>query len=81
MPLNVVIVDPGTEPGARLRAGLKGLEIEALVLERAQQPLDHDVVHPASLAVHGDLDFGILELLDFVVPYGSGHTEKSLELH
>jgi hypothetical protein len=34
------------------------LEIDVLMLQRAPQPLDEDVVHPAAAAVHGDLDPG-----------------------
>ena len=34
---DVVIVDPGTDPGTGLRADLEGLEMDALVLERVPQ--------------------------------------------
>ncbi len=60
-PLGVVVVDPTADPGPRFGGGLEGLEIDALVLQRAPQSLDENVVHPASLAVHGDPHAGVLQ--------------------
>ena len=47
----IVIVDPAADPSPGPGAGLEGLEIDALVLERAPQPLDKDVVHPCQFPV------------------------------
>jgi len=52
--LGVVIGDPPGKTSAQLRAGLEGVEIDALVFERSPQPLDEHVVHPAASAVHAD---------------------------
>src|SRR5215472_5052792 len=32
------------------------LEVDVLILERPPQPLDEEVVHPTTSAIHGDLD-------------------------
>ncbi len=42
--------------GSRLGHRLIGMKIDVLVFERAPQPLDEDVVCPAALAIHADLD-------------------------
>ena len=60
-PRSVVIVDPAADPGPGLGADFEGLKIDAFVLETAPQPLDHDVVHPPTSAVHGDLHAGVLQ--------------------
>lgn len=59
----VVELDPLSQTLANLAAGLVGVQIDALVFDRTPQPLDHDVVPPTTLAVHGDADLGVLEHL------------------
>jgi len=39
-----------------LQPVLEDCKLDALLLERTPQPLNHDVVHPASLAIRGDVD-------------------------
>lgn len=51
-PRAVEVGDPAADEGARLGAGLEGLEVDALVFERTPEPLDEDVVEPAP--VHRD---------------------------
>src|SRR6184192_1219846 len=46
------------DAGLGLAAVSVALEINVLVLERAPQSLNEDVVHPASTTVHGDFDRG-----------------------
>ena len=41
------------------RAGLKRMQIHALVFQRPPQPLNEHVIHPAAPPVHADLDAGI----------------------
>lgn len=43
---------------ADLAPCFKGVQVDALVLERTPQPLDHNIVHPPALTVHGDPDSG-----------------------
>ena len=59
--LAIVIFDPAANADPRLAAGLKGMQVDALVFERAPQPLNEDVVHPAALAVHRDPDTSIFQ--------------------
>ena len=42
-------------PGRASRTVVVGLQVDLLVLERAPEPLDEDVVEAAALAVHADL--------------------------
>jgi len=60
----VVERDPSPDPGLCLVSSFEGVQINALVLQALPQPLDHDVVHPPSLAVHRDPNAGLLENLD-----------------
>ena len=57
----VVEVEPAREPLPELASGLIGVEVNALILERPPETLDHHVVHPTPLAVHRDPDAGLLE--------------------
>src|ERR1700677_266309 len=50
----VVEVDPATDAGSGLCAGLEGVQEHAFVFERAPQPFDKHLVHPASGTVHRD---------------------------
>jgi len=45
---------PWFQVRARFRAGIKGVEIDAVVLQRAPQPLNEDVVQPAATTIHAD---------------------------
>ena len=63
-PSLVVVPDPISDALPGFAARLKGVQVDALILEGPPEALDHDVVRPAPLAVHGNLDTGILELLD-----------------
>lgn len=57
--MGVVVVDPPAQAFPKLRAGLKGLKIDALVFQAAPEALDEDAVHPAALAVYADPDLGV----------------------
>src|SRR5207244_5898274 len=57
----VVKVDPFTDSGSCLAPVAVALEIDVLMLERAPQPLDEDVVHPAAAPIHRDLDASLSE--------------------
>src|SRR3712207_7234556 len=50
-----------SQPGPQLRAGLEGVQVDALVLQAAPQPLDEHVVQPAAAAVHGDAHPGLAQ--------------------
>src|SRR6476660_7191667 len=52
----VVEGDPVCDSCLGLAAVGIALEIDVLMLERPPQPLDEDVVHPTTAAIHGDLD-------------------------
>src|SRR5262252_7531887 len=56
--LEIVKLDPSGDSGFGLVAIRITLEIDVLVFERAPQPLDEHVVHPAPATVHGDPDAG-----------------------
>ena len=38
-----------------------GLEIDAFILQRAPQPLDEHIVHPAASTIHAEADLGVLQ--------------------
>ena len=52
----VIIGEPSAKAGTQFRSGLEGVQIDAFVLHRPPEPLDEDIVHPASPSVHADLD-------------------------
>ena len=52
----IVEVDVFLEPGLGLRDAAVGSQVYVLVLDGFPQALDDDVVPPATLAVHGDLN-------------------------
>src|SRR5215468_3055764 len=56
--LEIVKLDPSGDSGFGLVAIRITLEIDVLVFERAPQPLDEHVVHPAPATVHRDPDAG-----------------------
>ena len=49
---------------ARRGRCFKNMQVHVLVLHAASQSLDEDVVHPATLTIHIDLDAGIGEYVD-----------------
>src|SRR6202011_1301755 len=54
--LLIVEAEPGADAGPGLGDRRIGVEVDFLVFEAAPQPLDEDIVHAASLAVHADHD-------------------------
>jgi hypothetical protein len=54
----VVEGNPLGDSACGFRAAGVALEINVLVLQRPPQPLDEDIVHPATAAIHGDRDAG-----------------------
>jgi len=46
----------GLKPLPQICDAVVGVQVDMLVLHRAPESLDKDVVHPSSLAVHADLD-------------------------
>ena len=52
-----------SDAGSRIADGIVGVHIDFLVLDPLPGPLDENVVSPAALAVHADLDVVILERL------------------
>jgi len=61
--LFIVPPDPFFNAVSCFAACFKCMEIHAFVLQGPPQPFDHDVVHPAALAVHGDPDVCVFEHL------------------
>lgn len=82
----VVERDPPPDPGLCLASSFESVQIDAFVLERPPQPLDHDVVHPPALAVHRDPNAGLLENLgkiqggELALPGKGGVVEFTLTL-
>ena len=50
--LLVVVGQPGADQLAGLGAIVQIVQLDALVLQRAPEPFDEDVVHPPALATH-----------------------------
>src|SRR5262249_39023999 len=65
--LFVIEVEPGADPSLSLGDAGIGVEIDLLVFEAAPQPLDEDVVHIATLAIHADRDCVVLQRTGEVV--------------
>src|SRR5215467_6501052 len=59
--LVVVEGDPRSDAEPGFAAVRIALEIDVFVFERAPQPLDEHVVHPAPAAIHRDLNAGLFE--------------------
>ncbi len=51
-PLVVVEGDPSANAGLGLRAGLAGVQMDALILQGPPKAFDEDVVETSALAVH-----------------------------
>ena len=59
----VIVIDPPSQIGTCLAAGLEGVYVDALILQRPPQPLDENVVHPATAAIHRNLDASLHQQL------------------
>src|SRR5208337_4562834 len=59
--LVVVEAEVVADAGARLGHVVVGVQVDLLVLERAPEPLDEDVVQTAALAVHADGDAALAQ--------------------
>jgi len=57
----IVVANPLREPGAQLRTGLEGMQVDALIFQAAPEPLDEHVVHPAPAPVHRDANACLLQ--------------------
>ena len=60
---HVIEVYPALQSMPDFAASLEGMQIDTLVFQGAPEPLDHDIVQPAPLAIHGNLDVGVFEHL------------------
>jgi len=61
LPFLVVEAQPSADPGLRLGDAGISMQIDLLILQAAPQPLDEDVVHTATFAVHADRNAAMLE--------------------
>ena len=52
----IVEIQISAEGGTRLADAVVGSQVDLLVLDRAPQPLDEDVVAPGTTAIHADGD-------------------------
>lgn len=59
-PPGVVEIYPMFEPLPQLAAGFKCMQVNAVVFQGTPKTFDHDVIHPALFAIHGDLDGWVL---------------------
>jgi len=59
----VVEGHPPADPLAGLAPAREGMQVGALVLQRAPQPLDKDVVEEAAATIHRDAYAGLLQAL------------------
>ncbi len=55
------LIRPLANDSFRPEAVGQAMQIDRLVLHRPPQPLDEDIVHASSPAVHGDRDTRVLE--------------------
>ena len=60
----VVIGQPLFDTSLCVRASFKGVQIDALILQRPPEALNHSIVDPAAFSVHADLDLRISQNLD-----------------
>lgn len=61
--LFIVIGDPGADPLTGFRAGLEGVQVDALVFQGSPEALDHPIIDPAPAAVHRDLHLGVMQYI------------------
>jgi len=57
----IIVANPPGQTGAQLGAGLKCVQIDALILQAAPETLDEYVVHPSPTAIHRDACAGFLQ--------------------
>ena len=56
-----------------------GVQVDVLVLHRAPEPFDKDVVHPSPLAIHADLDLvGLQDASELLAGELSASVQKSV---
>lgn len=60
-PMVVIVGEPTRQARPQFGAGLKGMEIDALVLHGPPQAFDEDIVNPAAPAIHADRYFGLAQ--------------------
>ena len=60
-PLVVVVIEELPESGGQLLHGFVVLEIDVIVLHRAPQALDHDVVGGPAFSVHANFDIVVFK--------------------
>ena len=72
--LSVVVRQPLTDPGAHFRSCLKGIQIDAFVLQRAPLALDHPIVTPGAFPVHAYLDLCICQHVETACNAGAIQT-------
>ena len=60
----VVIGHPLSDPGPRVGACLKGVQIHALILQGSPQTLNHAVVASRAFSIHADLDLRVSQHVD-----------------
>ncbi len=60
----IIILDPEIEFLLCIFHVVEGVQINAFVFQGTPQPLDKDIVHPATFAVHRGLDVVRLEFVD-----------------
>jgi hypothetical protein len=73
-PSGVIKLEVRADLASGIADRLVGVQIDVLVLERTPQPLHEDVVGPAALAIHADLDAFFFE------PSGEGFTAELTSL-
>jgi hypothetical protein len=60
----VVIGQPLFDTSLCVCASFKGVQIDAFILQRPLEALNHSIVDPAAFSVHADLDLRISQNLD-----------------
>ena len=59
--LGLVKVNPVFEALPHLVPSFESVQMNTFVLQGSPEAFNHDIVHPSTLAVHGDSDIGGLE--------------------
>jgi len=69
----------GLKPLPEISNAVVGVQIDMLVLHRAPESLDKDVVHPPSFAIHADLDrVGLQDASELLAGELSASVQKSV---
>jgi hypothetical protein len=55
-PIGIVMSYPVPNKGLCVSSIFKIMKVDTLVLQGSPEPFNEDIVHPASLAIHGDFD-------------------------